>query len=119
MHVSEDAMSLLSDAVQADNGNDVLGRLLGWRFTGGRVDLEGLARSHVNVNPLRSAVVKSQGIMENGGQTCESRKGCGCVKLRRYAAYVRYVQPCLTDTQQHHVARLIYFQDHRFPNAHT
>lgn len=52
VHMGEDAVALLSNAVQANHGDDFLRRSLQWRLGSGRVDLDGVARGHVDVHPL-------------------------------------------------------------------
>lgn len=47
MYVGEDTVTLLSDAVQADDGDDLLCRLLLRRLASGWVNLDALARGHV------------------------------------------------------------------------
>lgn len=52
VYVSEDTVPLLSDAVQADDGDNLLWILLLGRLASGWVNLYGLARGHVQVDPL-------------------------------------------------------------------
>ena len=52
MHMGENGVALLGDSVEANNGDDFLWRLLCWRLSGRRIDLDGLACRHVDVNPL-------------------------------------------------------------------
>lgn len=47
VYVGEDTVPLLGDAVQADDGDDLLWRLLHGDLASGRVNLHGLARGHV------------------------------------------------------------------------
>lgn len=52
VHMGEHAVALLSNAVQANHWDDFLRRRLQWRLGSCWVNLDGIARCHVDVHPL-------------------------------------------------------------------